>query len=254
MEKKKGQRVFWLVRGLVKLFYPAPEIIGAENLPEDACIVVGNHTQMNGPIVGEIYFPGPHYIWCAAQMMTRSEVAEYAFEDFWSQKPRRVRWFFKIVARLIPPLSVAVFTNAHTIPVYRDARIVATFRETIQRLKEGANVIIFPEHDPKYNHILYEFQDRFIDVAQFYWRQTGRELAFVPMYIAPRLKKVYLGRPIRYRGERPVGQERERVRRYLVEEITRMAESLPEHIVVPYRKLPGQPYSTNLPPKGGKDA
>lgn len=248
MEEKRTPILYKLVRWLVWLFYPRTAIVGAENLPAgEPCVVVGNHTQMNGPIVGELYFPGPHYIWCAGQMMALKEVPAYAYQDFWSGKPQYIRWYYKLCSYLIAPLSVLIFNNAHTIPVYHDTRILTTFRQTVSRLQEGASVIIFPEYDKKYNNILYDFQTRFVDVARIYWKKTGKELAFVPMYIAPALRTVYLGKPIRFRSGEPIAQERERICALLKEEISRMAADLPEHTVVPYRNVPKRLYPKNKP-------
>ena len=55
------------------------EVIGTENLPADNTIIVGNHTQMNGPIAGELFMPENCFTWCAGQMMHAKEVPEYAF-------------------------------------------------------------------------------------------------------------------------------------------------------------------------------
>ncbi len=247
MEEKKTPIFYRFLRRLVWLFYPKTTVTGTENLPEEPCIVVGNHTQMNGPIVGELYFPGPHYIWCAGEMMELKEVPGYAYRDFWSFKPRWVRWYYKLCSYLIAPLSVFIFNNAHTIPVYHDTRILTTFRQTVKRLQEGASVIIFPEHNQKYNNILYDFQDRFIDVARVYYKKTGRALSFVPMYIAPALRTVYLGKPIPFDPAVPIARERERICGRLMDEISRMAAALPEHTVVPYRNIPKREYPKNRP-------
>ena len=56
------------VRGLVRLVYPKTEVVGAEKLPEGAAVVVGNHSQLHGPIACELYFPGRHATWCAGEM------------------------------------------------------------------------------------------------------------------------------------------------------------------------------------------
>ena len=188
MEEKKTTALYRAIRWLVKAFYPKMEVVGAEHLPEGPAIIVGNHTQMNGPIAGELYFPGPHYIWCAGQMMELKEVPGYAFEDFWSFKPWYSRWFYRIASYVIAPLSVCIFNNAHTVAVYHDTRIITTFRETLARLQEGASVVIFPEKNERYNNILYAFQDKFIDLGRMYWKKTGETLSFVPMFIAPYLK------------------------------------------------------------------
>ncbi len=234
------------IKWLVKLFYPKIEVVGAENLPDEPAIIVGNHTQMNGPIACELYFPGKRYTWCAGQMMHLKEVPAYAYQDFWSQKPGYTRWFYKLLSYIIAPLSVCVFNNANTIGVYRDARILSTFKNTVKRLEEGANIIIFPEHDAPYNHIVYGFQDKFIDVAKLYHKKTGKELSFVPVYIAPALKTMYLGKPVRYRAASPIEVERQRICQYLMDAITQIACGLPEHTVVPYRNIPRKNYPSNI--------
>lgn len=252
MAKKKktgvlSRFVYRIILGIVTFFYPKMTVCGEENLPDGGCIIVGNHTQMNGPICGEIYIPGKRKIWCAHQMMELKEVPAYAFEDFWSRKPKYIRWFFKIVSYLIAPLSVALFNNAHTIPVYRDARLVSTFKQSVACLADDGRVVIYPECYEPHNHIVNKFQDRFVDVAKLYYRREGKEVEFVPMYIAPRLKSLYFGKPIRYDNTAPPEEERERICAYLMDEITKIAVSLPEHTVVPYENKPKREYNSNIP-------
>ncbi len=247
METKKASPLFKFIKWLVRVFYPKIEVIGTENLPEEPAVIVGNHTQMNGPISCELYYPRERYTWCAGQMMHLKDVPAYAFKDFWSSKPKSIRWFYKILSYVIAPLSVCVFNNANTVGVYRDMRIISTFRESVEKLECGADIVIFPEHDEKYNHIINSFQDKFVDTARYYYKKTGKELCFVPLYIAPKLKKMYIGKPIRFRSASPIAEERLRICEYLMNEITDMAVRLPEHTVVPYRKIYKVPYSTNIP-------
>lgn len=231
-----------IIRALVWLFYPRITVSGTENLPEEPVILVGNHCQMNGPIAAELYAPRPRYTWCASEMMELHEVAEYAYQDFWINKPRWIRWFYRLLSYIIPPLSVCVFTNACTIPVYRDLRITKTFRQTMERLSEGADVVIFPEKEEPYNRIIYAFQDHFIDVARLYWKRTGKAVSFVPFYLAPALKTMVLGTCVTFDPSVPIEEERARICRLLMEQITDMAEALPPHRVVPYPNLPKREY------------
>ena len=247
MPDKKTSLLYKFIRWLVRLFSPKMKVEGLENLPGEPVIAVGNHTQMFGPIAAELYYPGSHYIWCAGQMMHLKEVPAYAFEDFWSFKPKSVRWLFKIASYLIAPLSVCVFNNAHTVAVYHDTRIITTFRETLKLLQEGASIVIFPEKNERYNNILYAFQDKFIDLGRMYWKKTGKVLSFVPLYIAPNLKTMYLGKPIPFDPEAPIKAERERLCAALMDAITEIALSCPEHTVVPYRNIPKKDYPKNRP-------
>ena len=216
-------------------------------LPQEPVIIVGNHSQMYGPVACEWYLPRGRYTWCAGEMMHAEEVAAYAYRDFWSQKPRWTHPFYRLLSYIITPLSVCIFNNADTIGVYRDARIISTFKNTVKRLCEGASVVVFPEHSKPYNHILCDFQDKFIDIARLYHKRTKKELTFVPMYIAPALKKMYIGKPIRFCAAAPIDEERRRICDYLMQEITDIALSLPEHTVVPYNNVPKRMYPSSRP-------
>lgn len=241
----KVSPTFKAIKWLIRQFYPKMEIIGKENLPDEPCVIISNHAQMNGPIACELYFPGKRRIWCAGEMMHLKEVPAYAFRDFWSQKPRAVRWYYKIASYLIAPLSVLIFNNAATIAVYKDHRMLTTFRESLVYLQEGSSIIIFPEHNQTRNNIIYDFSDGYISLARMYARKTGRALRFVPMYIAPELKQMHIGKPIVYRNNAAFDGEKERISSYLMDEITRMGRSLPEHTVIPYRNIPRRDYPKN---------
>ncbi len=247
MEQKKTSIMYKIIRFFILLFYPRPQVEGIENLPEEPTIIVGNHAQIHGPIACELYFPGEHYIWCAGEMMHLKDVPAYAYRDFWSGKPKYIRWFYKLVSYIIAPLSVCVFGNANTIAVYRDRRIITTFKETANALANGANVIIFPECYEPYNHIVHNFQEGFVDIARIYYKKTGKEVSFVPLYMAPNLRKMVIGKPIRYCVEADKQEERTRICGYLMDEITKIACNLPKHTVIPYPNVPKKEYPSNIP-------
>lgn len=247
MKNRRISPLYKLIKALVRLFYGKTAVVGAENLPDTPCIVVGNHCQMNGPIACELDFPGRHYTWCAGEMMHWKDVPAYAFRDFWSAKPGWIRWFFRILSYLITPLSVCVFNNANCIGVYHDARILSTFRETVEKLRDGNNVIIFPETDPPVNNILSAFQDRFVTVAKQYVKRSGKPICFVPLYLAPVDRTMYLGKPVEFDPEAPSRDECRRVCELLSERITAMATALPKHRVVPYRNIGKKNYPYNIP-------
>ncbi len=246
-KKKRVNPLYPPVRALIRLFTPRPEFVGKDNLPDEPCVIVGNHAQMNGPLIAELYFPGKNYTWCAGEMMRWREVPAYAYTDFWSFKPRWCRPFFRLLSYVITPLSVLLFNNARTIPVYHDARLITTYRDSIEKLQAGFSVIIFPEKNERRSNILYAFQDKFIDLARFYYKKTGKALSFVPIYNAPALKKTLIGEAIAFDPSRPIAEERARLCAALTDAITALALSLPEHRVVPYRNIPKRLYPKNNP-------
>lgn len=253
MAEKKTNKIsracFRVLRKIVYMIYPKITVNGVENLPDEPFIAVGNHSQMHGPLTCEGYFPVECRIWCAGQMMHLKDVPAYAYADFWSGKPKYIRWLYKIFSYLIAPISVCVFNNAKTIAVYRDNRIISTFRDTASALSEGSSVVVFPECYDEYNNIVNRFQEKFADVARIYYRKTGKAVKFVPMYIAPELKTMYFGKPTEFCPETNINEERSRICTYLMEEITDIAVNLPFHTVVPYSNVSKKNYPTNRPYK-----
>ncbi len=237
--------VYKIIRFFTWLFYPHIKVVGRENLPDEPCIVVGNHAKMNGPIGCELYFPGKYYIWTAGEMMNVKDVPAYAYKDFWGGKPAWCKWFFKLLSYFIAPLAVCIFNNAHCIGVYHDMRVMSTFRETIRRLQEGTNIIIFPEHYTPHNNVVWEFQDRFIDVAKMYYKRTGKDLSFVPLYTAPNLRSMFIGKPVKFNHEADFDEERKRIINAMMDGVTALAEAQPVHTVVPYPNIPKKDYPIN---------
>ena len=56
------------LRWIVGVVYPNMELVGLENLPEDAFVLVGNHSQAHGAIVAEERLPFDHYTWCGPRV------------------------------------------------------------------------------------------------------------------------------------------------------------------------------------------
>lgn len=235
------------IRFLVRVCYPKAQVFGLENLPQEPCILVGNHSQLHGPVMTELDLPFPRAIWCAGQMMVLKDVPEYAFADFWSKKPAWCRWFFRLVSFLIAPISVCVFNNAHTIAVWRDNRIINTFRNTVNALEDGKHVVVFPECYTPYNNIVHQFQENFVTVAKLYHKRTGKAVKFVPLYIAPNLHSMHIGAAVDYDPTADQDAQRSRICTELMDAITGMAAALPTHTVVPYPNLPKKQHPKSTP-------
>ena len=250
LSKRAAELSYRFIKKSLSLCYRRYRFDGLERLPQEPVILVGNHCQAHGPLVGELRMPLARKTWCASEMMEREQVADYAYRDFWSDKPRWSLPFFKALSHAIVPLSVLLFNHAETIPVYRDNRVLVTFRATIQTLESGVSVLIFPEHDARCNQILDDFQEHFIDVARLWYRRTGKALAFVPMFICPALRRVCFGEALYFAPAAPLDEERARIKRELTERITALAVALPRHRVVPYRPQPKRNWPYNRPKEG----
>ena len=252
--KELSWYVYRAACAVVGMLVPAPGFTGQENLSKGRrCIIVGNHAHIYGPGYSELYIPGAHTTWCIAEMMNLKELPDYAYRDFWSKKPRWCRWVYRLLSYIIAPLCVTVLKHARCVPVYKDSRLLSTMRESLKHMKMGENIVIFPEHEVPHNDIVWDFQRGFVDLAALYTRQTREPVDFVPMYIAPRLKRVCFGKPVAFDPAANLGAERDRVCLALMDAITEMARSLPPHKVVPYPNRPGRTYHLNRAHKTDAD-
>ncbi|MBQ7358930.1 MAG: 1-acyl-sn-glycerol-3-phosphate acyltransferase [Lachnospiraceae bacterium] len=240
--RRKAKRIFRMFLKVVKLIYPKNEVVGLENLPAEPCIIVANHCQIYGPVTGILYLPSNCWFWGAGELLSLKTAAKYAYKDFWSKKPRYIRWLYKQLSYIAGPLLYYIFHNVNMIGVYHDKRLMSTLKDTGKVLERGGNVVIFPECYTEHNHIVHEFQGGFVDVARLYAQKTGKEISFVPVYFAPTLKKVLIGKPTKYQADRVRTVERDRICNYLMDEITKMAEALPLHTVVPYPNISKKDY------------
>ena len=114
-------------------------------------------------------------------------------------------------------------------------------------VREEDQVVVGTDDLFAFNHIIHEFQDRFIDLAKLYHGRTGKELSFVPLYITPDLSKMCLGEPICFHAGEDMEQERTRICTYLMDAVTKLAQSLPRHRVVPYPNIPKRDYPMSVP-------
>jgi len=81
-----------------------------------------------------------------------------------------------------------------------------------------------------------------VDLARIYYKDTGREISFVPMYNAVKLKKVVYGKPIKFDSNKSIEEQRISICEYLKSEITNLAKQLPVHTVIPYENISKKKY------------
>lgn len=234
IDTKKKPLFFKFIRGILTKFYKRSEFVGTENLPNEAFVVVANHSQLYSPLTFELYSPIKKRIWCTSEMMSAREFPGYAKKLFWPNKPKRVAWLYSILGVVVAPLIAYLFKRADAIPVYRDRRIVKTMELSVEGLMQGENAVIFAECDDFKNNVVNKLNRGFVDVARLYYAKTKKSLLFVPTYNAVKLSKVIFGEPIAYDPTARPTEERERITTYIEDEITRLAQELPAHQVVPF--------------------
>lgn len=244
-ENRKGL-LYKLLYKVARFFYGKIKFVGIDNI-KAPCIIVANHAQAYGPLMFELCFPLKQKMWCISDMLHLKTAPRYIYKDFFKYKSKKMAWLYWPLSFLLSPILVYLCKNIQPIAVYKDAKILSTFKNTVQSLKSGENIIIFPETHEQYNHIVNNFQNGFVNISKFYEKQCQKPLLFVPAYVCPKLKTIVFGDPIMvddYQLEQK-GQC-QTICNQLMQEITALAQSLPAHKVVPYANIRQKHYPDNI--------
>ena len=190
-------------------------------LQEDAPIVyLCNHGQFYGPIAGMLYCPGFTRPWTISELCCDAEeaaayVKRYTLKhkDWAEEKKQRISAF---LGRSTLRLMQAV----QSIPVFRHKprELMNTFRQSVEALIQGANLLIFPEDpdtDPdspgyKAGRPPALFRG-FPMLAQVYYHRTGKRCRFVPVLCYKEGRTVSFGTEILFDPDNDPIAERDRI-------------------------------------------
>lgn len=236
MRKFKNKPIiFRFVLRLINIFYHKRTYTGVENI-KSPTVFITNHSQMHAPLTHTMFFPTDAYFWCISDMTEVKKLPDHAYHGFWSEKPKAVRWIFRLLSYPLAPLAW-LFKKANTIPVYHDARVLDTFKMTVDKIKEGHDIIICPENWTGFDGIINDLHDKFVDLGRLYYKKYGEAITFTPMYTCPALKTNLIGEPTVYDPDAPIIEERKRIVNYVRSTINALAKSLPAHRVVPFQNV-----------------
>lgn len=209
-----------------KIFIPKFKIKYEQQL-EGQNIYVSNHSKAFGVLFACKYLKKDTRIWADGALCFYKTAPKYMLNLIFGGKKR-----YYPLAFIIGYLLVGIMRGAKVIPVYRDARLITTYKKTIETLKEGKNVLLFAENPTRYNKYLNELNKGFVEVGRMVNKYMKKDINFVPMYIAWTIRETSIGTPITFDPSNNYRLEVERVSTYIRDEITRLAEELPEHKVI----------------------
>ena len=213
---------------LLAFFVPC-KTVGLEKVTESAVCFTANHYEIYGPFITEVKFPAVFRPWTDS-LMTDKHTLTRQLRSGVEVSTRK--WLIKPLRRKLPALIAGVVWKildcARALPVYRsDPNKIAEMKnQTAEALTTGDNVLVFPEKPPKGEFYkiggVDKFQTGFVEMAADYRRRTGRDLAFYPLYIDKKGKKIIVGDRVTLNADAPLHEEKLRV----AEELYRQTEEM----------------------------
>ena len=203
-------RFFTRLRFWSRIFFRDYQSPPPEQLPAPA-VYVCRHRNMRGPIDTLLWLSAPVRPWVFSVFCQR-KTAFHQYLDYTLTK--RAGWpriFARPAARVLSWVVPGLCGSMGAIPVYRStARVVTTFRKTLEVLKAGMRVIVYP--DVNYadaSDQMGALYEGYLVLGSLYHHATGLNLKFIPLRTEKR--KITAGNAIVFDGSAPRDQETERV-------------------------------------------
>ena len=227
----------WGIRIVIHILRPLyyHKVVGREKVhmdPQGAAVFVCNHGEISGPVTATLFVPWSFRPWVTHQMADKNEIAEYLYTTNFSHQswiPERMKK--GLAYRFAGPILAWMIGSLEPIPVYISdpARLRQTFRETVNAMEAGDNILLFPENSAtsEDHHYVREgvsdFFTGFAMIGQLYYRRTGLSCQFIPVYCDKKKRTVTFGESVRYDPDRAPAEESERVSTILRDRIRELA-------------------------------
>jgi len=169
-------------RGLLRLFSKRYQ---CGSLPETGpCVYVCRHLNMHGPYTTLKWMPlEMHPFILSVFMEKETAVAHFARYTF-SEKKGKAQKPFLLRAELLGRMVPKLMQSLKAIPVYRDSASIKTMRIALKHLQEGRPLIIWPDvHYTEGYDRPCEIYHGFLYLGELYYRRTGQELSFIPLWV-----------------------------------------------------------------------
>ena len=146
----KENRKAWF-RGLKKFLrktgrYKKPEFVFLGKKFSYGGIIISNHEGTDAPMSLELYTDKPLRMWGAHEMNSGViKMYKYQSRVYYHEKKHWNLHLARLFCLIASPITNIFYKGLNLISTYRDARFVKTIRQSVDAIKRGENIVIFPE-------------------------------------------------------------------------------------------------------------
>lgn len=188
-----------MLKFMLKPFKRKPEVLSLNSsFNGQLCIIAANHSAASGPFTFELYLNKFFVPWSVADMCggytTRRK---YLYHTFYRKKLGygKIKSFF--IATIFALVSKMLYRATEVIPTFTNAKLKNTIVISIQKLKEGKSILIFPENsDSGYKMPVEEYNAGFVFLSKQYFIKTGIDLPIVPIAYSKKANMLVIGENI----------------------------------------------------------
>lgn len=197
---KKGK---WWFRGIKHLMtgrYKKPQFIYLEGKEfENGSLILSNHEGTDAPMSLEMYLDKPTRMWGAHEMNSGLiKMYKYQTKVYYHEKKHWNLHLARLFCLIASPLTNLFYKGLNLISTYKDARFFKTVKQSIDAVKKGENVVVYPEDSAKgYLAQLEGFYGGFAVFAESAYKK-GIDIPIVVSYFRKNERVFVFDKPIKY--------------------------------------------------------
>ncbi len=223
--KNRHKRKLWFrgVKNCMKLAIKKSNFVYLGDKIEPGSIILSNHEGTSAPLALELYSGLPIRFWGAYEMNSGLvKMYKYQTKLYYHQKKHWNLGLARAFCLLASPLTNMFYKGLDLISTYPDARLRTTITKSTQAIKDGQNIVIFPEDSTKgYLKELEGFHPGCILLLQQCIKQGLDPLVYVS-YFKKQSHTYVFGKPVRASQLLALGN-REQVAKILCDQCNQLA-------------------------------
>lgn len=148
--KQKRKLYFRVLKRLMRVRYKEPTFVYLGEKIGNGSVILSNHEGTDAPMSLEIYLDRPLRMWGAYEMNSGvPTLYKYQTRVYYHEKKHWNIHLARLFCLIASPLTYLFYSGLGLISTYKDARFVKTIRESIEAIKSGDNIVIYPEISDK---------------------------------------------------------------------------------------------------------
>ena len=217
MNSKNDRKLYFrILKKIMKVRYKKPKFVYLGEEISEGALILSNHEGTDAPMSLEIYLNKPLRMWGAHEMNSGlRKLYKYQTRIYFHEKKHWNIHLARLFCLIASPLTNLFYSGLNLISTYKDARLVKTMRESVAALKDGYNIVAFPEiSDKGYLAELEGFHEGVVMLAEI-CKIRGIDLPIYVTYFKKNELTYVIDKPVLYSELCKNGQGRAEIARML---------------------------------------
>ena len=198
-EKFKDTRKPWFrfVKKIMRIFIKESKFTYLGDELTQPTIVLSNHVGTSAPLAWELYGKKHVRFWGASEMNSGLiSLYKYQTKVYYHEKKHWNLFLARLFCIIASPLTAMFYKGLELISTYHDARFKKTIDESINSIKDGNSIIIFPEiSDKGYLDVLEGFHPGFTVLCSILLKK-GIDMPITVAYYKKSEKHYIVDKPV----------------------------------------------------------